>query len=167
MIGEMRRLISLLAAALFAAGSLAAAGGAMAEEHREARRAPPPRSEAAPRWAGAQRQAPAAQAYRNEAYRAETYRSEAYDPRSDPRAGAYRADPRYDPRTAAPPPANAYSAAPRRGGYLGPGSSGAVIQDYGRYRLRPPPRGYAWVRTPGGMALMSQSTGQVFDVVPY
>jgi Ni/Co efflux regulator RcnB len=42
-----------------------------------------------------------------------------------------------------------------------------VIQDPGRYRLRPPPRGYDWVRTPAGMALVSRSTGQVFDVVPY
>jgi Ni/Co efflux regulator RcnB len=80
-----------------------------------------------------------------------------------------RPDPRYerraDPRAYGPPP-SPYQAAPRRGGYLGP-YGGEVIQDPGRYRLRPPPRGYDWVRTPAGMALVSRSTGQVFDVVPY
>ena len=54
---------------------------------------------------------------------------------------------------------------PRRGGYLGP-QSGAPIEDPGRFRLRAAPRGYAWVRVPGGMAMVSQSTGQVFDIVP-
>ena len=58
-----------------------------------------------------------------------------------------------------------YAASPRRGGYLSQG--GPVIEDPGRYRLRPPPPGYDWVRTPGGMALVSRATGQVFDVVPY
>jgi Ni/Co efflux regulator RcnB len=42
-----------------------------------------------------------------------------------------------------------------------------VIQDYGRFRLRAPPRGYAWMRTGAGYALVSTATGQVFDVVPY
>ena len=42
-----------------------------------------------------------------------------------------------------------------------------MIQDPGRYRLRAPPRGYMWVRTPNGMAMVSQSTGQIFDMVPY
>jgi Ni/Co efflux regulator RcnB len=75
-------------------------------------------------------------------------------------------DPRYDPRSYAPPP-YAYSAAPRRGGYLGPNAETGAIQDYSRNHLRPPPRGYMWVRTARGMALISQSTHQVFDVVPY
>jgi Ni/Co efflux regulator RcnB len=105
-------------------------------------------------------------------------RLERVDPHSDPRAysrgepprGDYsaeprRADPRYDPRAYGPPP-GAYSTAPRRGGYLPP-MSGEAVQDYGRLRLRPPPRGYAWVRTSGGYALQSTMTGQVFDVVPY
>ena len=33
-------------------------------------------------------------------------------------------------------------------------------------RLRAAPRGYMWVRVPGGMAIVSRATGQVFDVVP-
>ena len=49
------------------------------------------------------------------------------------------------------------------------GQGGAVINDYDRYRLRPPPPGYDWVQSPQGRsaALVSRSTHQVFDVVPY
>jgi Ni/Co efflux regulator RcnB len=82
--------------------------------------------------------------------------------------GAYGADPRYDPRAYAAPPPSAYYGEPRRGGYMpAPAYGGGVIQDYGRYRLRPPPPGYDWVRTPRGAALVSRSTHQVFDMVPY
>jgi Ni/Co efflux regulator RcnB len=55
---------------------------------------------------------------------------------------------------------------PRRGGYLPPYSNGGVVQDNARYRLRAPPRGYTWVRIGGSFALVSEATGQVFDVVP-
>jgi Ni/Co efflux regulator RcnB len=55
---------------------------------------------------------------------------------------------------------------PRRGGYLPPQARGGVVQDYGRYRLRPPPRGYAWVRSGRATMLMDMNTGQVFDVIP-
>jgi Ni/Co efflux regulator RcnB len=55
---------------------------------------------------------------------------------------------------------------PRRGGYLPPEARGGVVQDYGRYRLRQPPRGYAWVRSGRAMMLMDMNTGQVFDVIP-
>jgi Ni/Co efflux regulator RcnB len=87
----------------------------------------------------------------------------------------YRGDPRGDPRYEqrgyergyergyAPPP-QSYGP-PRRGGYLGP-QGGAPIEDPRRFGLREPPRGYRWVRVPGGMAIVSESTGQVFDVVP-
>jgi Ni/Co efflux regulator RcnB len=171
MIGEMRRLISYLTAAVLVAGPLAAAGGAMAKEHRNEGRGPPARMEE--RRGGPMREGPPG-GYRGGG---PEYRGggayERVDPRGDPRGdprydyrSEQRADPRYDPRGYGPPP-SAYGAAPRRGGYLGPGAGGDVIQDYGRNRLRPPPRGYEWVRTPGGMALVSQSTHQVFDVVPY
>jgi Ni/Co efflux regulator RcnB len=66
-----------------------------------------------------------------------------------------------DPRSVDP---RSYGA-PRRGGFLGD-RGGQVIEDPGRYRLRAPPRGYDWVRTPGGMALVQQGTGRVYDVVP-
>jgi Ni/Co efflux regulator RcnB len=49
---------------------------------------------------------------------------------------------------------------------MSPDHRGGVVEDYGRYRLRPPPRGYSWVRVGGGYALVSTMTGQVFDVVP-
>ena len=171
----MRRLISLLVAAAIAAGPLAAAGGAQAkDEHREARREQsqaPARGGPLSRMFGGGR--PAAPAYRP----APEYRYDRADPRNDPRMndprmnGGYRgeqADPRYDPRAYGPPAAapSPYYSAPRRGGYLGP-QGGAVIQDPSRLRLRPAPRGYQWVRTPNGMAMVSQSTGQIFDVVPY
>lgn len=58
-----------------------------------------------------------------------------------------------------------YAPSPRRGGYLPPQAGGAM-PDYGRYRLRPPPRGFVWVRTGNGFAMVSRETGQVFDVVP-
>jgi hypothetical protein len=54
----------------------------------------------------------------------------------------------------------------RRGGYLPPQARGGVVQDYGRYRLRPPPPGYGWVRSGRSVMLMDMGTGQVFDVVP-
>jgi Ni/Co efflux regulator RcnB len=58
-----------------------------------------------------------------------------------------------------------YAPSPRRGGYMPPQAGGA-IPDYGRYRLRPPPRGFVWVRTGNGYAMVSQETGRVYDVVP-
>jgi Ni/Co efflux regulator RcnB len=111
-------------------------------------------------------------------YRPEAYRGEAADPRYGYRSGgqaypgpayqgqAYAAprDPRYDPRVYAPPP-SAYSTAPRRGGYMGEGAP--VVGDYAARRLRAPPPGYDWMQTPRGYALVSRSTHQVFDVVPY
>lgn len=170
----MRRLISLLAAFALVAAPLATAGGAMAKERRENRREQ--RNEQGQRegqgngrWSGGR--APASpQVYRGGESRGEG-RYEQVEPRSEPRSeargeyrGEVRSDPRYDPRYAPPP--NAYGGAPRRGGYLGPGA-GEVVQNPAGQRLRPAPRGYEWVRTSRGNALVSQSTGQVFDVVPY
>ena len=54
----------------------------------------------------------------------------------------------------------------RRGGYLSDSFRGGVIEDYQRFRLRPPPRGYAWVRVSGGFALVSVGDGRIFDVIP-
>jgi Ni/Co efflux regulator RcnB len=169
MIGEMRRLISLLAAVVLVAAPLATAGGAMAKDHREERREQPVARGAGARQQQAQPSRGGGQGYRGGGERferADPRNDPRNDPRYDPRNGyqAERVDPRYDPRYGAPP--SAYQAAPRRGGYLGPGSGGPVIQDPGRYRLRPPPRGYEWVQTPGGMALVQQGTGRVYDVVP-
>ncbi len=40
------------------------------------------------------------------------------------------------------------------------------VENYGRHRLRPPPRGFAWVRTPQGFALVSTTDGRVYDTIP-
>jgi Ni/Co efflux regulator RcnB len=54
---------------------------------------------------------------------------------------------------------------PRRRGFVPDGYRGAVVEDYRRYRLRPPPHGYAWVRMGDGFALISLDDGQIFDRV--
>jgi Ni/Co efflux regulator RcnB len=173
MIGEMRRLISVLAAAALVAMPLATAGGAVAKDHRDGGggRGEQHRGRGDDgRSPGNGRGGPGA--WRSGEDRGGGYpgggRWDRPEPRYEPR-GDPRYDPRasrYDPRAYGPPP-GVYAPAPHRGGYLGPRGGGDVIQDYGRFRLRPPPRGYAWVRTGGGYALVSSATGQVFDVVPY
>jgi Ni/Co efflux regulator RcnB len=55
----------------------------------------------------------------------------------------------------------------RRGGYL-PSyyrGGGYVIQDYGYYRLRPPPRGYYWYRAGNDYVLAAIATGLIFDII--
>ncbi|MBD8872212.1 RcnB family protein [Rhodanobacter sp. DHB23] len=40
-----------------------------------------------------------------------------------------------------------------------------VVQDYGRYRLRPPPHGYGWVRAENNdYLLVALATGIILDV---
>ncbi|WP_337186736.1 RcnB family protein [Phenylobacterium sp.] len=65
------------------------------------------------------------------------------------------------------PPARGFAppASARRGGYLPDSYRGSVVEDYRRYRLRPPPQGYAWVRVGDGFALVSLADGRVFDMV--
>ena len=73
----------------------------------------------------------------------------------------YEERPRYEggpPRGFAPPPSA------RRGGYLPDSYRGGVVTDYRRYRLRPPPAGYNWVRVGAGFALVSED-GRIFDMV--
>jgi hypothetical protein len=53
----------------------------------------------------------------------------------------------------------------RRGGMIPPEYRGAIVPDYGRHRLRPPPPGFAWVRMGSRYMLVSRSTGQIFDVI--
>ncbi|KZC18023.1 transmembrane signal peptide protein [Rhodanobacter sp. FW510-R12] len=39
-----------------------------------------------------------------------------------------------------------------------------VVHDYGHYRLRPPPRGYHWVRANNDYLLVAIATGIILDV---
>ncbi len=55
----------------------------------------------------------------------------------------------------------------RRGAYL-PGyyrERGYVVNDYYRYHLRSPPRGYYWYRTGNDYVLAAIATGLIFDVI--
>ena len=61
----------------------------------------------------------------------------------------------------APPP----SYGMRRGGYLPPDYRGAMLGDYRRYRLRPPPPGYDWYRVGDDYLLVSRMNGLIFDVI--
>jgi Ni/Co efflux regulator RcnB len=55
----------------------------------------------------------------------------------------------------------------RRGAYLPPSyrDRGYVVYDYGRYRLRPPPRGYYWYRSGDDFLLAAVATGLILDVI--
>ncbi|WP_426012479.1 RcnB family protein [Caulobacter sp. DWR2-3-1b2] len=55
----------------------------------------------------------------------------------------------------------------RRGGYLPSYYRGGdyVINDYGYYRLRPPPRGYHWYRAGSDYVLAAIATGLIFDII--
>ncbi len=39
-----------------------------------------------------------------------------------------------------------------------------VVRDYGRYRLRPPPRGYRWVQSNNDYLLVAIATGIILDI---
>lgn len=154
----MRRLLPLLAA-LAAALATSATSVAVAREHdrgggeahgHEGERGPPPG------WArGGERGAERGDGYRG-----------APPPwaRGGERGGGHWEQRQAPPPEAYGPPRGYY--APRRGGYLPPEARGGVVQDYGRYRLRPPPPGYGWVRSGRALMLMDMSSGQVFDVIP-
>lgn len=74
-----------------------------------------------------------------------------------PPPSAYYSDPYYRPGYAAW----------RRGAYL-PSyyrSNDYRIYDYGRYRLRPPPRGYYWYRSGDDYLLAAIATGLIFEVI--
>jgi len=72
-----------------------------------------------------------------------------------------------------PPPAAYYSdpyyrpgyTAWRRGAYLPPTYRGYVVNDYYRYHLRPPPRGYAWYRVNDDYLLTAITSGLIYDII--
>lgn len=82
----------------------------------------------------------------------------------------------YNNRWSYGPPPAAYYGRPgfrpgytswRRGAYL-PNyyrGGGYVVNDYYRYHLRQPPRGYYWYRTGNDYVLAAIATGLIFDVI--
>lgn len=100
---------------------------------------------------------------------------ERYDHYRGPSHGGYYGGRGYyaPPRYYAPPP-RAYYGPPRpyysgyvwqRGGYLPPNFGGYYVSDYGRYGLRPPPRGYRWYRNGNDYVMAAIATGLIFDIV--
>jgi len=64
----------------------------------------------------------------------------------------------YDHR---PPPPRYYGHWERGHRYYG---RNVVVYDYGSYRLRPPPRGYHWVRENNDFLLVALATGVILDI---
>ena len=56
-------------------------------------------------------------------------------------------------------------AAWRRGAHLPPYYRGYVVNDYHRYHLRQPPRGYAWYRVGDDYLLAAIASGIIFDII--
>jgi Ni/Co efflux regulator RcnB len=54
----------------------------------------------------------------------------------------------------------------RRGAMLPPTYRSYVVEDYRRYRLRPPPRGYVWYRV-GEDFMLAGENGMIFEIVPF
>ena len=72
------------------------------------------------------------------------------------------------------PPPQAYYGSPayrpgytawRRGAHLPPYYRGYVVNDYYRYHLRQPPRGYAWYRVGDDYLLAAIASGIIFDII--
>ena len=72
------------------------------------------------------------------------------------------------------PPPQAYYGSPayrpgytawRRGAHLPPDYRGYVVNDYYRYHLRQPPRGYAWYRVGDDYLLAAIASGVIFDII--
>ena len=181
--GEMKRLIPIFAAVIALAGPLAAGGEAAAKDHQGGDRGARSSDRGGDR--GGQRggdRGGSDRSYRGGGDRGgyerrggddrgRSYERPVYPSRGGPpqnyrenRGEPYRGDRRgyeYD----GPPPQSYAPPSARRGGYMPP-QAAPPVQDPGRYRLRPPPRGFTWVRTANGYAMVGQD-GRVFDVVPY
>jgi Ni/Co efflux regulator RcnB len=185
----MKRLIPIFAAVIALAGPLAAGGEAAAKDHqggdRGERSSDRGGDRGGPRGGdrgggdrgggdrGGSYRGDPGRSYerRGGEDRGRSYERPVYPNRGGPppsyrenRGEPYRGDRRgyeYDapPQQYYPPPSA------RRGGYMPP-QAAPQVQDPGRYRLRPAPRGFTWVRTANGYAMVGQD-GRVFDVVPY
>jgi Ni/Co efflux regulator RcnB len=54
----------------------------------------------------------------------------------------------------------------RPGAVLPPYYRGYVVNDYYRFHLRPPPRGYAWYRAGDDYLLAGVASGLIFEIIP-
>lgn len=134
----MKRLILTLAAAAMAAGSPIAADLALAKDQgrREARD---------DRGRGRDRGPPPG-----------------WESRRGPPPERYRGPP---PRWERHGPPEDRRRVLRPGRQLPQAYGGGRVDDYGRYRLRPPPHGYAWYRVGNDFLLVSLIDGQIFDII--
>jgi len=82
-----------------------------------------------------------------------------WERRGPPEGRGYERRREYERRDDGPP------RAVRPGGLLPPEYRGAPVYDYPRYRLRPPPAGYAWRRMGDAFVLVDRN-GRVFDIIP-
>lgn len=73
----------------------------------------------------------------------------------------YYHGPAYYHRPPPPPPPRYYGHWERGHRYYG---RNVVVYDYGSYRLRPPPRGYHWVRENNDFLLVAVATGVILDI---
>lgn len=171
----MKRLILALAAAASIAGPMAAATSAYADDRRGDRREWRDDRRGDREWRGERR------GDRRDWDRRE-YRDRDWDRRGDRRDwnDRNRWDDRryngyyYNNRWAYGPPPAAYWGRPgfrpdyrrwARGAYLPRHYNTYVIYDYPRYRLRPPPRGYHWIRANDDYVLAAIATGLILDVI--
>jgi Ni/Co efflux regulator RcnB len=165
----MKRLILISAAIAALATSLPMAEVAIARDHDRGGQSHGDRGRGPPERRGPpEGRGPPDRRYEGPRYEGPRYERR-YDDRPQPRRRDLREE--YDRRDERRryddgpyPPPNAGPA--RRGGYLPDRYRGGTVDDYQRFRLRPPPRGYTWVRVNGGFALVSIGDGRIFDVIP-
>ena len=168
--GEMKRLIPILVAVVALSGPLAAGGAAAAKDHQGGDRGARGSERGGDRGGHDRGYERGGYERRGGDERGRSYDRPVYPSRGGPppsyredRGEPYRGDRRsyeYD----SGPPQQRYAPSARRGGYMPP-QAAPPVQDPGRYRQRPPPRGFTWVRTANGYAMVGQD-GRVFDVVP-
>ncbi len=165
----MKRLLLTIAAMAAVAGPMAMAGQASAQDHGRWDRHDRGEHDRGDRWDHGDRW----DRHDNGRHRGwDRDRWDRHDRWDDGRHNGYYYNNRW---SYGPPPAYYYGrpgfrpgySAWRRGGYLPPYYRGDtyVIRDYGRYRLRPPPRGYYWYRTGNDYVLAAIATGLIFDII--
>jgi Ni/Co efflux regulator RcnB len=75
------------------------------------------------------------------------------------------ATPRYEPGPISYDPERPARSGWRRGQILPPTYRNDVVEDYSRFHLRRPPKGYSWYRDADDFILASVATGLIFEVI--